>query len=163
MGFNTKISFWRIGGTPFCWETCKYACIFRIIFGVSQDCLKRYLYRHKEDIIQWKAHPTGNLKVPQKHLKMSSDLIVPCFFEPLRRALSSENSVAQSGWAERCESALRSALESFLEAMVVGFWLMGATGGWLVVSNKCCVSTCFNHTWQGWLVEMTFAYIFGMG
>lgn len=34
----------------------------------------------------------------------------------VKRALSSENSVAQSGWAERCESALRSALESFLEA-----------------------------------------------
>eukprot|EP00435_Cladocopium_sp_Y103_P028250 s493_g7.t1 len=34
----------------------------------------------------------------------------------VKRALSSENSVAQSGWAERCESALRTALEAFLEA-----------------------------------------------
>eukprot|EP00438_Fugacium_kawagutii_P009858 Skav229355 [mRNA] locus=scaffold3209:21972:27400:- [translate_table: standard] len=34
----------------------------------------------------------------------------------LKRALTSEKSFNQSGWADRCENALRSALEDFLEA-----------------------------------------------
>jgi len=118
---------------------------------VSQDCLKRYLYRHKED-----SSSSGRPKIqpetflcPQKHLKTSSDLIVPCFFEPLRRALSSENSVAQSGWAERCESALRSALESFLEARQVDgchWWLVG---GFKIFKQMLRFNMLKNHTWQG--------------